>query len=67
MTRAKSMKATTVFEQPFKGVWLPHSVNAEAILTVASGPLEIHYSREFTGYKRAEVSTRIQPVPTEKQ
>ena len=46
-------------EQPFDGVWLPRDILIHAGLTMAVGSVELSYRREFSHYRKAEVSTRI--------
>jgi hypothetical protein len=59
MVRVTGMRASMVMGQPFKGVWLPATMSVEADLTLANGNFQVNYVREFSGYKRADVTTRI--------
>ena len=43
--------------QPFPGVWLPRNLSIHAGISIALGPMEFSYKREFANYRKADVST----------
>jgi hypothetical protein len=45
--------------QPFEGVWLPKNLRVHGGITLASGSFEFSYSREFSNYRKADVTTKI--------
>jgi hypothetical protein len=51
--------ASMTMGQPFAGVWLPRNINVHAGLSLASGPFEATYNRQFENYKLGEVKSRI--------
>jgi hypothetical protein len=53
------LKAQMQMGQPFEGVWLPRNVNIHAGLTFALGSMELQYHREFSNYRKADVTSKV--------
>lgn len=64
LLRVNDLKASMVMGQPFKGVWLPRAINIHAGMTLANGSYEAAYTREFSDYRQAEVTSTVRiPKP----
>lgn len=59
IVRIDDLRASMQMGQPFPGVWLPHDVSIHAGVTLALGPMELQYKREFSKYRKADVSSRV--------
>src|SRR5207302_688704 len=59
LVKIDDLRASMQMGQPFPGVWLPHNMNIHAGLSFALGPLEMQYRREFSNYRKAEVTSKI--------
>ncbi|HYT76927.1 MAG TPA: hypothetical protein VEL79_19390 [Vicinamibacterales bacterium] len=59
IVRIDDLRASMQMGQPFPGVWLPHNVSIHAGLTAAVGSLELQYRREFSNYRKADVTSKI--------
>ena len=59
LVRVDEIHASMTMGQPFPGVWLPREMNVGAEVTLANGSFDGDYSRRFTNYRLAEVTTRI--------
>jgi hypothetical protein len=59
LVRVDDVKAQMEMGQPFAGVWLPKNINIHAGLTAAVGSLELQYRREFSNYRKADVTSKI--------
>src|SRR5262245_11208275 len=59
LVRVDDLRASMEMQQPFAGVWLPKNINIHGGATVALGPLEVTYHREFKNYRRADVSSKV--------
>ena len=59
IVRIDDLHASMQMGQPFPGVWLPHNVAIHAGLTAAVGSLELQYHREFSNYRKADVTSKI--------
>lgn len=64
IVRIDDLRASMHMGQPFPGVWLPRDVSIHAGVTLALGSMELQYKREFSKYRKAEVSSRVS-VPKE--
>jgi hypothetical protein len=53
------LRASMQMGQPFPGVWLPNNVGIHAGVSLALGPMELTYKREFSNYRKADVSSKI--------
>jgi hypothetical protein len=53
------LRASMQMGQPFPGVWLPHNLNIHAGVSIALGPMELSYKREFSNYRKADVTSKI--------
>jgi hypothetical protein len=53
------LRANMQMGQPFPGVWLPKNINIHAGISLALGPMEFQYKREFSKYRKADVSSKI--------
>ena len=59
LVKVDDLRASMVMGQPFDGVWLPKTVSIHAGVTLALGPMEMQYKREFSNYRKANVSSKI--------
>lgn len=62
LVRIDDLRASMEMRQPFPAapnVWLPRGIRIHAGLTLANGSYEAEYTRSFSNYRRADVSTRI--------
>jgi hypothetical protein len=59
LVKVDDIKAQMQMAQPFAGVWLPKDINIHAGLTAAIGSLEFQYRREFSNYRKADVTSKI--------
>ena len=64
IVRVDDLRASMQMGQPFPGVWLPRDVSIHAGVTLALGSMELQYKREFSKYRKADVSSRVS-VPKE--
>lgn len=59
LVKVDDLRASMVMGQPFPGVWLPTTIVIHAGVTVALGPMELQYTRDFSNYRKADVSSKI--------
>jgi len=59
LVRIDDIRASMEMHQPFPNVWLPRAIRMHAGVTLATGLLQLTYSRTFSNYRRADVTTRI--------
>ena len=59
LVKIDDLRASMQMGQPFPGVWLPHSMNIHGGFTVALGSMELQYRREFSNYRKADVSSKV--------
>jgi hypothetical protein len=59
LVRVDDLRASMQMTQAFPGVWLPRDVMIHAGATLALGSVEVQYKREFSNYRKADVSTRV--------
>ena len=59
LVRVDDIHASMTMGQPFEGVWLPRNINVHAGVSLASGPFEATYNRQFANYKLGEVKSII--------
>jgi hypothetical protein len=59
IVRIDDLRASMQMGQPFPGVWLPRDVSIHAGVTLALGSMELQYKREFSRYRKADVSSRV--------
>jgi hypothetical protein len=59
LVRIDDLRASMEMGQPFDGVWLPRNLGVHAGITLAAGSFELAYRREFSKYRKADVTTRI--------
>lgn len=59
LLRVDTISATMTMARVLDGVWLPHDMNADAHITLATGTYGIQYGRELYDYKKAETGARI--------
>ena len=57
--KVDDLRASMQMGQPFPGVWLPHNLSIHAGLSIALGSMELSYQREFSNYRKADVTSRI--------
>jgi hypothetical protein len=54
-----SLRATMTMSQPFPDVWLPASIDMDAVLQLAVGAFDVRYRVEYRDYRQAETSGRL--------
>jgi hypothetical protein len=59
LVRVDDLRASMEMGQPFPGIWLPRNMMVHGGVTVALGPVEVTYKREFSNYRRADVTSKI--------
>jgi hypothetical protein len=59
IVRVDDLRASMQMGQPFPGVWLPRDVTIHAGVTLALGSMELQYKREFSKYRKADVSSKV--------
>lgn len=59
LVKVDDLRAQMEMGQPFANVWLPKNINIHAGLTFALGSMELQYRREFSNYRKADVTSRI--------
>jgi hypothetical protein len=59
LVKIDDLRASMQMGQPFPGVWLPRNLSMHAGVSLALGAMELSYRREFSNYRKAEVSSRI--------
>jgi hypothetical protein len=64
LVRIDDLHASMEMHQPFPGVWLPKGIEIHAAITLADGTFQATYTRRFSNYRRADVTTRI-TIPKE--
>jgi hypothetical protein len=59
LVKIDDLRASMQMGQPFPGVWLPRNLSIHAGVSVALGPMELAYKREFSNYRKADVTSKI--------
>jgi hypothetical protein len=59
LVKIDDLKAQMQMGQPFQGVWLPRNITIHAGLTFALGSMEFQYRRDFSNYRKADVTSKI--------
>jgi len=59
LVKVDDLRASMQMGQPFPGVWLPRNLGIHAGVSLALGPMEFSYKREFSNYRKADVSSKI--------
>lgn len=59
LVRVDDLHASMEMGQPFQGVWLPRNISIHAGVTLANGSFEAAYRRDFSRYRKADVSSRV--------
>jgi hypothetical protein len=59
LIKVDDLKAQMQMGQPFPGVWLPRNMNIHAGVTIALGSMDLQYHREFSNYRKADVTSKI--------
>ena len=59
LVRVDDLKASMEMGQPFPGVWLPRNMMMHGGVTFALGPVEVTYRRDFSNYRRADVTSKV--------
>jgi hypothetical protein len=59
LVRVNDLHASMEMGQPFEGVWLPRNISIHAGITLANGSFEAAYRRDFSRYRKADVSSRV--------
>lgn len=59
LVKVDDLRASMVMGQPFKDVWLPRTMTIHAGVTLATGSYEASLRKEYSGYREAEVKSKI--------
>jgi hypothetical protein len=59
LVKIDDLRASMEMHQPFPGVWLPRNLSIHAGLSLALGPMELSYKRDFSNYRKADVTSKI--------
>jgi len=59
LVRVDDLRASMEMGQPFPGVWLPRNMLIHGGVTFALGPVEVNYRRDFSNYRRADVTSKV--------
>jgi hypothetical protein len=59
LVKVDDIRASMQMGQPFPGVWLPRNLNIHAGVSLALGPMEFSYTREFSKYRKADVTSKV--------
>jgi hypothetical protein len=59
LVKVDDIRASMQMGQPFPGIWLPRNLSIHAGVSLALGPMEFSYTREFSKYRKADVSSKI--------
>ena len=59
LVRVDDIHASMTMGQPFAGIWLPREMDVHAGISLATGPFEATYARQFANYKLADVKSVI--------
>ena len=59
LVRVDDLRASMEMGQPFPGVWLPRNMMIHGGVTFAPGPVEVTYRRDFSNYRRADVTSKV--------
>jgi len=59
LARVSELKANMSMSEAFPGVWLPKRIDSSGSIVMAPGRFDIVYSLEYSGYREAQVSTKI--------
>jgi len=59
LVRIDDLKASMEMEQPFPGVWLPKGISIHGGVTMAPGSFSVAYRRDYSKYRKADVSSRL--------
>ncbi len=62
LVRVDALEASMTMGQPFEGVWLPRAITVRAGVTLATGSYEAVYTRTFSHYRRADVTSKIRVI-----
>jgi hypothetical protein len=64
LVKVDDLHASMEMGQPFQGVWLPRNISIHGGFTLANGSYEASYRRDFSRYRKADVSSRV-TIPKE--
>ena len=59
LARVSELKASMLMSEAFPGVWLPKRIDSSGAIVMAPGRFDVSYSLEYSGYREANVSTKI--------
>ena len=59
LVRIANATASMTVGQPFPDVWLPRGLEMDIGMTLAAGPVDLHYSLDYHDYRRADVTSKI--------
>jgi hypothetical protein len=59
LVKIDDLDAQMRMAQPFPGVWLPKDIVIQAGATTALGSMEARYTRRFSNYRKADVTSKI--------
>jgi hypothetical protein len=59
LVKIDDLKAQMQMGQPFPGVWLPKDIWIHAGATMALGSVEAQYRRDFSNYRKADITSKV--------
>jgi hypothetical protein len=59
LTRVADLRASMIMSEAFPGIWLPKRIETTGAVVLAPGRFDIRYSLDYSGYREADVTTKI--------
>ena len=59
LVRVSDVTASMTVGQAFPDVWLPRGLAMDIGLTLAVGPVDLHYTLDYHDYRRADVTSKV--------
>ena len=59
LVRVSDVTASMTVGQMFPDVWLPRGLEMDIAMTLAAGPIDLHYTLDYHDYRQADVTSKI--------
>jgi hypothetical protein len=59
LVRVSDVTASMTVGQMFPDVWLPRGLEMDVAMTLAAGPIDLHYTLDYHDYRQADVTSKI--------
>lgn len=59
LARVADLRASMSMSEAFPGIWLPKRIETTGVVLLAAGRFDIRYSLDYSGYREANVTTKI--------